>query len=321
MALANSNTIICHNLPGPHLYTWVESSNVDKLPCWRTKVHGDGEIRTPGSRRESRVNAPIYHNTFLIYLSYLLISNALLSRDANMPKHAFKACQKELRRLKKMPSAMPEYAMTRNYLELMVELPWSKESTDTLDIKQARQVIWLNLVLNGKEVVMNTKVSYLLNEYAKQGKEVKKICICDPSLGSTFCKVMYFNICDRRRTDRRMTDRWQTDDIWIPWSAFGWRDKKKRGAKGDFFLLFLNPLNTPPPPPAYMPVHTSDRILIAKYLIEAIQYFSYKSIWVYMKQPCRKNLLKTEDTFELKGYILFPYFAAKSWITYRVTQI
>ena len=23
---------------GPHLYTWVESSNVDKLPCWRTKV-------------------------------------------------------------------------------------------------------------------------------------------------------------------------------------------------------------------------------------------------------------------------------------------
>ena len=38
MALANSNTIICHLLPGLHLYTWVESSNVDKLPCWRTKV-------------------------------------------------------------------------------------------------------------------------------------------------------------------------------------------------------------------------------------------------------------------------------------------
>ena len=32
MAVANSNTIICHILPGPHLYTWVESSNVDKLP-------------------------------------------------------------------------------------------------------------------------------------------------------------------------------------------------------------------------------------------------------------------------------------------------
>ena len=24
-------------LPGTHVYTWVESSNVDKVPCWRTK--------------------------------------------------------------------------------------------------------------------------------------------------------------------------------------------------------------------------------------------------------------------------------------------
>ena len=33
-------------LPRPHLYTWVKSSNADKLPCWRTKVHGDGGLRT-----------------------------------------------------------------------------------------------------------------------------------------------------------------------------------------------------------------------------------------------------------------------------------
>ena len=32
-------------------------------------------------------------------------------------------------RLKKMPQSMPEYALTRNYLELMVELPWSKSTT------------------------------------------------------------------------------------------------------------------------------------------------------------------------------------------------
>ena len=24
---------VCHMQPGPHLYTWVESSNVDELPC------------------------------------------------------------------------------------------------------------------------------------------------------------------------------------------------------------------------------------------------------------------------------------------------
>lgn len=27
-----------------------------------------------------------------------------------------------------MPQSMPEYALTRNYLELMVELPWSKST-------------------------------------------------------------------------------------------------------------------------------------------------------------------------------------------------
>ena len=28
-----------------------------------------------------------------------------------------------------MPQSMPEYALTRNYLELMVELPWNKSTT------------------------------------------------------------------------------------------------------------------------------------------------------------------------------------------------
>ena len=32
-------------------------------------------------------------------------------------------------RLKKMPQSVPEYALTRNYLELMVELPWNKSTT------------------------------------------------------------------------------------------------------------------------------------------------------------------------------------------------
>ena len=36
-------------LPGTHLYTWVESSNVDKVSCWRTRVAGiDGnQTRNP----------------------------------------------------------------------------------------------------------------------------------------------------------------------------------------------------------------------------------------------------------------------------------
>ena len=37
---------ILHILPSTHLYTWVESSNVDKVSCWRTKVPGIDRNRT-----------------------------------------------------------------------------------------------------------------------------------------------------------------------------------------------------------------------------------------------------------------------------------
>lgn len=60
---------------------------------------------------------------------------------ANMPEAALKVCLKELKRLKKMPQSMPEYALTRNYLDLMVELPWSKSTKDCLDIGAARTLL------------------------------------------------------------------------------------------------------------------------------------------------------------------------------------
>ncbi|KAG8562638.1 hypothetical protein GDO81_015749, partial [Engystomops pustulosus] len=50
-------------------------------------------------------------------------------KSCSMPEPAMKVCVKELKRLKKMPQSMPEYALTRNYLELMSELPWNKSTT------------------------------------------------------------------------------------------------------------------------------------------------------------------------------------------------
>ncbi|XP_076449763.1 lon protease homolog 2, peroxisomal-like [Babylonia areolata] len=60
-------------------------------------------------------------------------------RTAGLPPHAHKAATKELRRLKKMPQLMPEHALIRNYLELVLDLPWNKSSKDCLDITQARK--------------------------------------------------------------------------------------------------------------------------------------------------------------------------------------
>jgi ATP-dependent Lon protease len=60
---------------------------------------------------------------------------------AELPEHAQKAADRELTRLERLPSAAAEYGVIRTYLEWLVELPWSKTTTDDLDIGHAREVL------------------------------------------------------------------------------------------------------------------------------------------------------------------------------------
>src|SRR6185295_5377194 len=53
---------------------------------------------------------------------------------AQLPEHARKAADRELSRLEKLPPAAAEHGVIRTYLEWLVELPWSKETEDNLDI-------------------------------------------------------------------------------------------------------------------------------------------------------------------------------------------
>ena len=72
---------ILHILPGTHLYTWVESSNVDKVSCWRTKVPGINGNRTHNPLIQSQGFTPIYHGTFILVMKWRfhsLIKNVVL---------------------------------------------------------------------------------------------------------------------------------------------------------------------------------------------------------------------------------------------------
>jgi ATP-dependent Lon protease len=60
---------------------------------------------------------------------------------AAMPKEVEEQAKKELKRLERMAEAAAEYAMIRSYLDWLIELPWSKLSTDNIDIAQARRVL------------------------------------------------------------------------------------------------------------------------------------------------------------------------------------
>ncbi|HST70043.1 MAG TPA: endopeptidase La [Solirubrobacterales bacterium] len=60
---------------------------------------------------------------------------------AKLPEHALKAAERELSRLEKLPPAAAEHGVIRTYLEWLVELPWSVETEDDLDLKHARRVL------------------------------------------------------------------------------------------------------------------------------------------------------------------------------------
>jgi ATP-dependent Lon protease len=60
---------------------------------------------------------------------------------AGMPTEVEEHARKELKRLQRMNEASPEYGMTRNYLDWLVALPWSKTDAENIDIEKARQVL------------------------------------------------------------------------------------------------------------------------------------------------------------------------------------
>ena len=59
----------------------------------------------------------------------------------DLPEEAREAAKKELERLAQMPSMAPEVGIIRTYLDWMLELPWSTETEDNLDVRHAAKVL------------------------------------------------------------------------------------------------------------------------------------------------------------------------------------
>ena len=60
---------------------------------------------------------------------------------AGMPADALEQAKKELKRLERMPDASGEYSMLRTWLDWMIQLPWSKLDSESIDIENARRVL------------------------------------------------------------------------------------------------------------------------------------------------------------------------------------
>nr|XP_048290594.1 lon protease homolog 2, peroxisomal [Myodes glareolus] len=130
-------------------------------------------------------------------------------KTSNMPEQAHKVCVKEIKRLKKMPQSMPEYALTRNYLELMVELPWNKSTTDRLDIRAAR--VLLDNDHYAMEKLKKRVLEYLAVRQLKNNLKGPILCFVGPpgvgktsvgrsvakTLGREFHRIALGGVCDQ----------------------------------------------------------------------------------------------------------------------------
>ncbi|GAB4340797.1 MAG: endopeptidase La [Calditrichia bacterium] len=67
------------------------------------------------------------------------LEEAILAAD--MPQHAFDKASEELEKLRKTPPYSPEYTVTRNYLDWLVQIPWNKRTEDRLDIEEAQKIL------------------------------------------------------------------------------------------------------------------------------------------------------------------------------------
>src|SRR5665213_2686169 len=61
--------------------------------------------------------------------------------EAGMPEDVKKEALKELSRLSRMSPMAADYSLTRNYIEWLAVLPWSKSSGSTIDITKAKEIL------------------------------------------------------------------------------------------------------------------------------------------------------------------------------------
>jgi ATP-dependent Lon protease len=113
---------------------------------------------------------------------------------AGLPEEAKTAAERELSRLEKLPPAAAEHGVIRTYLEWLVELPWSSETEDNLDIAHARKV--LDADHYDLEMVKDRILEYLAVRKLNPGSPGPILCFVGPpgvgktSLGRSIARAL-----------------------------------------------------------------------------------------------------------------------------------
>jgi ATP-dependent Lon protease len=101
---------------------------------------------------------------------------------------------KELEKLGRMNPAAPDYSIQMNYLELLLDLPWSDFTKDNFDLKRAQRV--LDKDHFGLEKVKQRIIEYLAVLKLKRNMKAPILCLVGPpgvgktSLGKSIAKAL-----------------------------------------------------------------------------------------------------------------------------------
>ncbi len=97
---------------------------------------------------------------------------------ANLPNEAEGVARKQLKRLRSMQVGSAEYTVVRTYIDWILDIPWSKETTDNLDIAEVRKV--LEEDHSGLDKVKKRIVEYLAVRKLKKDKKGPILCLLGP---------------------------------------------------------------------------------------------------------------------------------------------
>ncbi len=118
----------------------------------------------------------------------------LRAEDKPLPDYAREAVLKEISKLNRINPAAPDYAVTRNYVDWILDLPWEHYSEDHLDIRHAEEILEEDHY--GLEKVKQRIVEYLAVLKLKGDMKAPILCFYGPpgvgktSLGKSIARAL-----------------------------------------------------------------------------------------------------------------------------------
>ena len=173
----------------------------DRLNKLAAALGKEAEVLELGSKIQSEVQSEVSKNQreYLLREQLKAIQKELGDTDertqeidelrrkieaAGMPEEAHREAVRELDRLAKMPPAAAEYTVARTYIDWLVSMPWTVQTTDSVDLDAARAV--LDDDHEGLEKIKDRILEYLAVRKVKpDGKDPILCFVGPPGVGKT----------------------------------------------------------------------------------------------------------------------------------------